>query len=151
METYQKPNWFTAKVANPAVQFFIRTLGLSPQGAQVLEVKGRKSGTPRTVPVNPIMVDGKRYLLAPRGETQWVRNFRAVKFGRLMVGKKVEPVVLVRELDDSEKAPVLKAYLDKYHWQVGSQVGVPKDATLEQLAGIAPNHPVFEIATREYV
>ena len=151
MANYQKPNWFIAKVANPAVQFFIKRLGMSPQGAQVLEVRGRTSGKLYTVPVNPIEVEGHRYLLAPRGETQWVRNFRAAQLGTLRVGDRSEPIMLGRELRDDEKPPILRAYLDRYHWQVGAQVGVPKDATLDQLAEIAPNHPVFEIHTREYV
>ena len=67
MARYQKPNWFLAKIANPAVRFVIRRLGMSPAGAHVLEVRGRKSGKVQTVPVNPIEVDGHRYLFAPRG------------------------------------------------------------------------------------
>ena len=148
MASYQKPNWFIAKVANPAVQFVIRRLGLSPAGAHVLEVRGRKSGEVQTVPVNPIEVDGHRYLFAPRGETQWVRNFRAAGEGVLRVGDQTERIV-GREVPDADKPPIIRAYLDKYHWQVASQVGVSKDATTEQLAAIAPNHPVFVIHNRE--
>ncbi len=149
MARYQKPNWFTAKVANPAVQFFIKRFGMSPAGAQVLEVRGRKSGKTHTVPVNPIEVEGHRYLVAPRGETQWVRNFRAAGEGVLRVGKRTERIV-GREIPDVDKPPILKAYLDRYHWEVGAQFGVPKDATLEQLAEIALNHPVFVIHAREF-
>jgi deazaflavin-dependent oxidoreductase (nitroreductase family) len=145
MARYQKPNRFIAKFANPVVRFFITRLGRSPQGAHVLEVRGRKSGKPHTVPVNPVEVAGRRYLFAPRGETQWVRNFRAAGEGVLQVGGRREPIEMVRELPDGEKPPVIRAYLDRWHWQVAQQVGVPKDASMEQLAGIAGNHPVFEI------
>jgi deazaflavin-dependent oxidoreductase (nitroreductase family) len=148
MARYQKPNWLIAKVANPAVQFVIRRLGWSPLGAHVLDVRGRKSGTMHGVPVNPVELDGRRYLFAPRGETQWVRNFRAAGEGTLNVGGRSEPIALARELGDEEKPPVIRAYLDRWHWQVAQQVGVPKDATAEQLAAIAPNHPVFEFVAK---
>lgn len=146
MARYQKPPWLIARVANPALQFLITRMGWSPQGAQALAVRGRRSGKVYTVPVNPITLSGRRYLFAPRGETQWVRNFRAAAEGELRVGRRSEAIRLVRELPDAEKPPVIRAYLDRYHWQVASQVGVPKDASETQLADIAPNHPVFEIA-----
>lgn len=148
MARYQKPGWFVSKVANGAVGLLIGTLGRSPGGAQLLEVRGRKSGAIQTVPVNPIEVDGHRFLVAPRGETQWVRNFRAAGEGALKVGGKREPI-LGREIPDGDKPPILRAYLDKYYGQVSSQFSVPKDATLEQLAGIAGNHPVFHIHSKE--
>lgn len=149
MTRYLKPNPFIAKVANPAVQFFIRRFGMSPAGAQLLEVRGRTSGKVYSVPVNPLEVDGHRYLIAPRGETQWVRNFRVAGEGTLRVGSTSERIV-GRELPDGDKPEILRAYLDKYHWQVGAQFDVPKDATLEQVAGIASNHPVFSIHSREF-
>lgn len=145
MARYQKPNWFITKVANPAVRFLLGRVGLPIQGAQLLEVRGRKTGKPHAVPVNPVEVEGRRYLFAPRGETQWVRNFRAAGQGVLRHGSQDDPIELVRELQDAEKTPVMRAYLDRYHWQVASQVGVPKRASDEQLGEIAGNHPVFEI------
>ncbi|HEV2127148.1 MAG TPA: nitroreductase family deazaflavin-dependent oxidoreductase [Thermomicrobiales bacterium] len=117
---------------------------MSPAGAQVLEARGRKSGKLQTVPVNPIEVGGQRYLVAPRGETQWVRNVRAAGEGTLRVGGRSERIA-GREIPDADKPPVLRAYLDKYYRQVGAQFGVPKDVTLDQLADIAGNHPVFRI------
>jgi hypothetical protein len=127
----------------------IGRLGRSPGGAQLLEVRGRRSGHLRATPVNPLELDGRRYLFAPRGETQWVRNFRAAREGTLSVGGRSEPITLIRELGDGEKPPVIRAYLDRWHWQVAQQVGVPKDATAEQLADIAPNHPVFEFVAKD--
>jgi hypothetical protein len=150
MTRYLKPNRFIAKVANPAVQFLIRRFGMSPAGAQLLEVRGQTSGKAHTVPVNPLEVDGHRYLIAPRGETQWVRNFRVAGEGALRVGTKSERIV-GREIPDGDKPTILRAYLDKYQWQVGAQFDVPQDATLEQIAGIASNHPVFLIQATEIV
>ena len=59
-------------------------------GSRVLEVKGRSSGQPRRTPVNLLELEGERYLVAPRGETQWVRNLRASGEGLLRAGKRNE-------------------------------------------------------------
>ena len=137
-----------ANAPNAAVKWLIVRFGRSPGGAQVLEVRGRKSGQVRSTPVNPLELDGRRYLLSPRGETQWVRNFRAAREAALRVGNKREPIVLARELADDEKRSVLRAYLDRWAWQVKGLIDAPKGATDEQLASIAARHPVFEIATK---
>src|SRR5690242_18084624 len=65
---YKRPNWFDRHVMMPAVAGFTR-LGLSVWGSRVLEVRGRKSGEPRRVPVNLLTFEGDQYLVAPRGET----------------------------------------------------------------------------------
>lgn len=134
-----------ASSPNAVAGWVIGRFGWSPGGAQLLDVRGRTSGNIRTIPVNPLELEGRRYLVAPRGVTQWVRNFRAAREATLRVGGRRDPIVLVRELENAEKAPVLRAYLDRWHWQVSRQFDVPKGASLEQLAGIAGNHPVFEI------
>ena len=58
------------------------THGISLMGSRVLVVRGRTSGEPRSNPVNLLELDGERYLVAPRGNTQWVRNARAAGTGR---------------------------------------------------------------------
>jgi F420H(2)-dependent quinone reductase len=73
---YREPGWFTRNVFNQFVAFLTRQ-GISVLGSRVLAVKGRTSGQWRTTPVNLLTYDGRRYLVAPRGETQWVRNLRA--------------------------------------------------------------------------
>jgi len=132
-------------VFNPAVALFTR-IGLSLQGSRVLAVRGRTSGEIRTVPVNLLTLDGDRYLVAPRGETQWVRNLRAADgAASLRVGRK-EETIHASEVADDVKVPVLRAYLDRWGWEVGQFFeGVTKDATDEQLAGIAPGFPVFRL------
>jgi hypothetical protein len=73
---YEKPDWLTKQVLNLLVAL-VTNLGLSVRGSRILAVRGRRSGQIRTTPVNPLEIAGVRYLVAPRGETEWVRNLRA--------------------------------------------------------------------------
>jgi deazaflavin-dependent oxidoreductase (nitroreductase family) len=144
---YQRPGWFTKHISNAIVAGLTR-LGISLAGSRVLEVRGRKSGEPRRTPVNLLTFEGARYLVAPRGHTQWVKNMRARPEGRLLVGRRGEPFTAV-ELPDGEKPPLLRAYLKRWKWEVGAFFdGVGPDSTAEELARIAPDHPVFRIEPR---
>jgi deazaflavin-dependent oxidoreductase (nitroreductase family) len=146
-ERYQRPDWFTAHVFNPTVAALTR-LGLSVAGSRVLEVPGRKSGEPRRTPVNLLTVDGQRYLVAPRGHTQWVRNLRAAGRGRLLLGRRAEAFTAT-ELTDTEKPALLRAYLKRWKWEVGAFFGgVGAESSDEELRRIAPDHPIFRIETR---
>ena len=141
---YRAPGWFTRHAFNPSVAFLTR-MGVSVLGSRVLAVRGRTSGEWRTTPVNLLTLEDHRYLVSPRGETQWVRNMRAAGSGELRVGKKVEPFN-GRELSDDEKVPVLRAYLKRWKVEVGQFFdGVGPDSTDEQLRAIAPKHPAFEV------
>lgn len=141
---YKKPDFVTQRVFNPAVAALTK-LGLSLQGSRVLAVQGRKSGEWRTTPVNPLSFEGSRYLVAPRGTTQWVRNIRVSHAGKLTLGRKTESI-RVEELADADKVPVLRAYLKKWAWESKQFFGLPgpnvPDSELER---VAPNHPVFRI------
>ena len=120
--------------------------GISILGSRILAVRGRKSGEWRTTPVNLLVLDGERYLVAPRGHTQWVRNMRAVGGGELRLGKKVEEFTAV-ELDDADKPVILRTYMKKWAWEVGYFFGdVNADSPEEELQRIAPGFPVFRIA-----
>lgn len=141
---YRAPGWFTRNVFNRSVAFLTRH-GVSVLGSRVLAVKGRRSGEWRTTPVNLLELDGRRYLVAPRGTTQWVRNLRSADTGELRLGDKAEPF-RARELNGDEKIPVLRAYLKRWKVEVGVFFeGVGPDSTDEQLLAIAPRHPVFEV------
>lgn len=142
---YIKPGFFTAHVFNPIVSFLAGRLGLSLKGACVLAVQGRKSGEWRSTPVNPLTFKGQRYLVAPRGETQWVRNIRVSRTGRLTIGRKTQ-VVRVEEVPDREKPPILRSYLQEWAWEVKQFFGgVGAEASDADLARIAHKHPVFRI------
>lgn len=120
-------------------------LGLSVWGSRLLAVRGRKSGEWRTVPVNLLVHDGVRYLVAPRGHTQWVRNLRVAGGGELRVGRRVE-VFTATELADDDKPPVLREYLRRWKFEVGVFFdGVDASASDEKLRAIAPGYPVFRL------
>jgi deazaflavin-dependent oxidoreductase (nitroreductase family) len=141
---YQRPGWFTTNVFNRIVAGLTRA-GISVWGSRVLEVPGRTSGEPRRNPVNLLTVDGQRYLVAPRGQTQWVRNLRASGTGRLLLGRRGEPFTAT-ELTDDEKPALLRAYLKRWKMEVGVFFGgVGPDSTEEDLRRIAPDHPVFRL------
>jgi len=141
---YQRPDWFTTNVFNRAVAGLTR-LGISIAGSRVLEVPGRKTGEPRRTPVNLLTVDGERYLVAPRGHTQWVRNLRASGRGQLLLGRRSEPFTAA-ELADDEKPALLRIYLRKWKWEAGQFFGgVDADAPDAELRRIAPDHPVFRL------
>lgn len=148
MALYQNVKRTLTSAPNAAVAWIIGRAGRSPGGAQLLEVRGRNSGQVRSTPINPLELDGSRYLLSPRGETQWVRNFRAAGEATLRVGNRGEPIELVRELSDDEKPPVLGAYLDRWAWQVKGLIEAPKGATDAQLSAIASSHPIFLVQER---
>ncbi len=143
-EHYQRPGWFTTNVFNRVVAVLTR-LGVSVYGSRVLEVRGRKSGEWRQTPVNLLRYDGAEYLVAPRGQTQWVKNLRASGQGRLRVGRRTQSFHAV-ELADEEKPPLLRAYLKKWKFEVGVFfAGVGPDSSDEELRHIAPDHPVFRV------
>jgi deazaflavin-dependent oxidoreductase (nitroreductase family) len=138
----KRPGWFTAHVFNPIIAGLTR-LGISVVGSRVLEVRGRSSGQARRTPVNLLKLEGQRYLVAPRGETQWARNLRASGEGRLLVGRRGEGFTAV-ELSDAEKPPVLRAYLKRWKFEVGVFFdGVGPDSSEQELLAAAPKHPVF--------
>ena len=141
---YRAPGWFTRNVFNRLVAM-LTGMGVSVLGSRVLAVKGRTSGQWRTTPVNLLSFDGHRYLVSPRGETQWVRNLRAAGTGELRLSKRAESF-RGRELTDDEKVPVLRAYLKRWRAEVGIFFeGTGPDSTDEQLRAIAGKHPAFEV------
>jgi deazaflavin-dependent oxidoreductase (nitroreductase family) len=146
-ERYVVPNWFTRNVFNRAVAGFTR-LGISVWGSRILEVRGRKTGEPRRTPVNMLTFDGATYLVAPRGHTQWVRNLRVAGEGDLLLGRRRQHFV-ASEVPDAEKEPILRAYLERWKWEVGQFFGgVGADSPSEELQRIAPDHPIFRIELR---
>jgi deazaflavin-dependent oxidoreductase (nitroreductase family) len=144
-EHYQRPGWFTSNVFNPVVAALTR-MGVSVYGSRVLEVRGRTSGEWRQNPVNLLRFNGIDYLVAPRGQTQWVKNLRASGEGRLRVGRRTQPFTAV-ELTDDEKPALLRAYLKKWKFEVGVFFGgVGPDSSDAELRRIAPDHPVFMLS-----
>ena len=128
-----------------AVMALLTQAGVSVYGSRVLAVRGRRSGAWRTVPVNLLVHEGGRYLVAPRGETEWVRNIRAAGGGELRLGGRRETIA-VTELGDAEKPPILRAYVQRWWFEVARFFeGVTREASLDDLRRIAPGFPVFRI------
>jgi deazaflavin-dependent oxidoreductase (nitroreductase family) len=141
---YQRPGWFTRNVFNRLVAGLTR-VGISVLGSRILEVRGRTSGQWRRNPVNLLTFEGTRYLVAPRGHTQWVRNIRVSGEGRLRLGRRTEPFG-VTEVADNDKPSILRAYLKRWKAEVGVFFGgVGPDSTEEELRRIAPDHPIFRL------
>jgi deazaflavin-dependent oxidoreductase (nitroreductase family) len=144
MAYYLKPDWFNKNVFNPTVALMTR-VGISVWGSRILRVRGRKSGEWRSNPVNLLTFEGKQYLVSPRGHTQWVRNIRVTGGGELVLGSKVQAFTAV-EIPDAEKAPIVRAYLKRFSFEVGMFFkGVNADSPEEDLSRIAPDHPVFRL------
>ncbi|MGH9496164.1 MAG: hypothetical protein ACRD3B_14290 [Candidatus Sulfotelmatobacter sp.] len=94
--------------------------------------------------MDPVTVAGKRYLVAPRGRTQWVRNAEAAGEIVLKRDSKREKLGL-RPLDGGEKPQVLKAYLDNYKSEVQRFFPIAAGSPAEAFSEIADSYPAFEL------
>ncbi|MEU4620830.1 nitroreductase family deazaflavin-dependent oxidoreductase [Actinoplanes sp. NPDC023801] len=122
--------------------------GISLMGSRVLAVRGRKSGEIRTIVVNLFDHDGDRYLLSPRGHTQWVRNLRVAGEGELRLGRRTERFVPV-EVADADKTPLIRLYLTKWAWETGAFFdGLKADSPDADIAAAASGFPVFRLVAR---
>jgi deazaflavin-dependent oxidoreductase (nitroreductase family) len=119
-------------------------LGIGPSHMYLLEVRGRKSGRLHSLPVDLLSERGKLYLVAPRGYTQWVRNAEASGEITLRKGPRIERYRL-RALADAEKAPILKAYLDRFRREVQRYFSVPAESPVERFGPLAPRYPAYEL------
>jgi deazaflavin-dependent oxidoreductase (nitroreductase family) len=123
--------------------------GISLLGSRVLAVRGRKSGEIRTTVVNLFTHEGERYLLAPRGHTQWVRNLRAAGEGELRLGRHAQHFVPV-DIADADKPPLIRLYLQKWAWETGAFFdGLTADSPDADIAAAAPGFPVFRIVAKQ--
>src|SRR4051812_10758585 len=123
---------------------FIVGLGLGFKHNFLLEVRGRTSGKLYSTPIDLLDIEGKRYLVAPRGNTQWVRNAHAagevsLKRGSFHQRFRVIPLV------DGEKPPLLKAYLDRFKAEVQRYFPIAAGSDVSAFADIAAHYPVFEL------
>ena len=126
---------------------FLVGLGVGPSHIHLLEVRGRKSGKLYVTPVDLLPLHDKRYLVAPRGRTQWVRNAEAAGEIVLKRGSKRERLSL-RPLDAAEKPEVLKAYLDSYKSEVQRFFPIAAGSPVAAFAEIAESYPAFELLAR---
>jgi deazaflavin-dependent oxidoreductase (nitroreductase family) len=143
-DRYVRPSAFTNHVFNRLVRQLTR-LGVSVWGSRELRIPGRRTGVVRSNVVNLLEHDGRRFLVAPRGTTEWVRNLRAAGGGQLRVGRRTEAFTAT-EVADDDKVAILRTYLRRWKWEVGQFFqGVGPDASDDELRAIASGYPVFEI------
>ena len=119
-------------------------IGFAPGYMRLLEVRGRKSGKTFTTPVNLLEFQGKRWLVAARGETAWARNARAAGHVVLRRGSATESL-MVRELADADKPEIIKAFLDRFASQVQRFFDVPAGSPVDAFRASASRTPVFEL------
>ncbi len=141
---YKRPDWVTQHVINPVVAALARS-GVSVVGSRILRLRGHTSGAWRETPINLLTIDNDHYLVAPRGETQWVRNLRVAGSGELCVGRRIQPFT-AEEIGEDDKAAVLRAYLRRWCWEVGAFFGGsgPNSSDAE-LRAEGRRHPVFRL------
>jgi len=109
-----------------------------------LEVTGRRSGRPISLPLVMAIVDGQRYLVSMLGEdVAWVRNVRAAH-GKAVLQHGRREEVRLEEVPAGQRAPVLKAYLQRAPG-ARPHVAVDKDAPLSEFERIAGALPVFRV------
>ncbi len=135
---------------SPGEKFFNRLfgflvgLGLGMRHNYLLQVRGRKTGRIYSTPVNVLEMQGKRFLVAPRGRTQWVRNAEAVGEVTLKRGGFKQKFRL-RAIPESERPEILKEYLERYTPTVQRYFPVPAGSPREAFAAVAAAYPVFEL------
>ncbi|ANY05662.1 nitroreductase/quinone reductase family protein [Pseudonocardia sp. HH130630-07] len=145
---YRPPGVFSRRILNPLVGA-LATRGVLPGGTVVLAVAGRVSGEIRSVPLTPFTADGRRCLVSPRGDTDWVRNLRASGgAAELRSGGGPERIRAV-ELDRAGAVPVLRSYLRGLGRSAGLLFpGLSDTASDEEITAAAHRHPVFEVTAR---
>jgi len=127
---------------------WLASRGLMPSDTVTLEVKGRRSGMVRSNVVTWVKQDGERYLVSPRGESEWVRNVRAAD-GEAVIRHRGRQRVRLEEVPAEERAPIIKAYLAKTAMATRAHFGVDPKAEIEEFEAIAARHPVFRIVMTE--
>jgi deazaflavin-dependent oxidoreductase (nitroreductase family) len=141
---YDQPNR-AARAFNEVIRH-LAELGIGIAGSRPLRVRGRTTGQWRSVVVNVLTVDGRDYVVSPRGNTQWVRNARAA--GSVQTGPRWHRrEVSVREIPDAAKPDLIRRYLDRWYWEVkGHSGGLTPASTDSEVKEMAASIPVFELA-----
>lgn len=123
---------------------FLVGIGLGFSHNYLLQVKGRKSGKIYSTPIDLLELDGRHFLVAPRGRTQWVRNAEAAGEVTLKNGSARRRFRL-RPIPDNDKPPILKAYLDSFKKEVQRYFPVAAGSPVESFRELAESYPAFEL------
>lgn len=145
LQTYRKPTAIEQGFGR--VLTWLVWIGVVPGHFYVLEVRGRNSGRTISLPVDPLDVSGRRYLVCARGNSNWVRNARAA--GQVVLARALRrQTYKVVELPPDQRPPILKAYLDRYAAEVQRFFPVPKGSPEAAFNDLAIHYPVFELVSQ---
>jgi deazaflavin-dependent oxidoreductase (nitroreductase family) len=131
------------KIFNRAFGFLVG-LGLGFSYNYLLQVRGRKSGKLYSTPIDLLELNGRRYLVAPRGRTQWVRNAEAAGEVTLKKGSSRQQYRL-SSIPDAARPAILKAYLDNFKTEVQRYFPVPAGSPVEAFTELTASYPAFEL------
>ncbi len=131
------------RIFNRAFGLMVR-LGIGLPHNYLLQVRGRKTGRIYSAPVDVLDLNGRRYLVSGRGQTQWVRNALAAGQVVLAKGSRRMNFSLYAVLDD-EKPPILKAYVERFKLTVQRYFPIPAGSPVTDFKPIAERYPVFEL------
>ena len=126
-----------ARALNGAIALLVGRLGLPLPGLRMLRVHGRRTGRLRSTPVLVLRRRGRRYLVAPRGRTDWARNLDAAGWGELIRGRRTERFQAGHVAGD-ERAAVIAAYVRRFGWLTGRFFDLPRRPTRRR----RPRHPL---------
>ena len=142
---YLKPSP-VERIFNRAFGLMVR-LGIGLSHNYLLQVRGRKTGRIYSAPVDVLDMNGRRYLVSGRGQTQWVRN--ALAAGEVVLAKGSRRISFsVRAVPDDQKPPILKAYVERFKLTVQRYFPIPAGSPATDFAPIAERYPVFELLPR---
>jgi deazaflavin-dependent oxidoreductase (nitroreductase family) len=133
----------TRRLVNALVRPLVR-FGLAGRHTYLLTVEGRKSGRRYSTPVTLVEDGDGRWLVAPYGERNWVKNARAAGWVELSRAGKSERL-RVTPVDDAEAGPVLRSYLRRApvtRTFFDAKASDPVEAFIAE----APRHPVFRLS-----
>lgn len=132
------PARLTSAIVTPLIR-----LGIGPNHLYLLSVPGRRTGRTYETPVSLVELKGRRWLVAPYGERNWVKNARASGSIELRRGRHTERV-RVEDVPPSDRAPILRAYLGQVPF-TRSFFDASVDAPVEAFADEAERHPVLRV------
>lgn len=137
-----------ARALNGVMALAIGRLGLPLPRLWMLHVRGRRGGRARPVPVFLLHLRGRRYLVAPRGETGWARNLRATGRGELRRGRRRRRFA-AEEVHGEEREAAVAAYVRRFGWLTGRFFALPRGPTHHDVREIAGRHPTFRLHPAE--
>ncbi len=132
------------RLLNAPIALLVGRLGIPFPGLRMLRVHGRRTGRLHSVPVLVLRAGGRRYLVAPRGRTDWARNLEAAGWGELIRGRHIERVAAAPVTGD-ERERAIAAYLRRHGRLTHRLFGVGRRPDAATIAAIAPRHPVFRL------